>query len=60
MAEREPDPQRQRALRLLATAEKHHAQLWAERIRALGGTEPTYQGPQPGEGGYARQPDGWQ
>lgn len=48
LAERETDPQRRRALHLLATAEKYHAQLWAERIRALGGAEPTYHGSQTG------------
>jgi len=48
LAEREFNPQRRRALHLLATAEKYHAQLWAERIRALGGTEPIYHGPQTG------------
>lgn len=45
LAEREADPQRCRALHLLATGEKYHAQLWAERIRVLGGAEPTYYGP---------------
>ncbi len=45
LAEREADPQRCRALHLLATGEKYHAQLWAERIRVLGGAEPTYHGP---------------
>lgn len=49
LAERDPDPARRRALHLLATAEKYHAQLWSERIRALGGTEATYHGPQTGK-----------
>jgi VIT1/CCC1 family predicted Fe2+/Mn2+ transporter len=49
LAEREPDPARKRALHLLATAEKYHAQLWSERIRALGETEPTYHGPRTGK-----------
>lgn len=44
----EPDAHRRNALRGLATAEKHHADLWLERIKALGGTEPKYRG----------QPDG--
>jgi len=44
LAEREPDPHRQRALHLLATAEQYHAQLWAKRIRDLGEAEPTYTG----------------
>jgi len=40
----ETDPHRRNALRGLAMAEKHHADLWAGRIRALGGTEPRYTG----------------
>ena len=43
MSEKESDPQRRNALRGLAAAEKHHADLWAERIRALG-EEPIYRG----------------
>ena len=49
LAEREPDPHRQRALHLLATAEQYHAQLWAKRIRDLGEAEPTYKGPDTGK-----------
>ena len=49
LAEREPDPHRQRALHLLATAEQYHAQLWAKRIRDLGESEPTYRGPETGK-----------
>ena len=49
MAERETDPARRAAFRTLADAEDHHAQLWAERIRALGGPEPVYEGPNTGE-----------
>jgi rubrerythrin len=41
LAERERNSQRCNALRSLAAAEKHHADLWAERIRAVGGPEPT-------------------
>ena len=48
-AERETEPQRRIAFRNLAKAEKHHADLWAERIHALGGPEPTYQGPTSGD-----------
>ncbi len=48
LADRESDPQRSRALYLLATGEKYHAQLWAERIRALGGEEPIYSGQKTG------------
>ena len=35
-AKGEVDPQRRNALRGLAAAEKHHADLWARRIRELG------------------------
>ena len=44
LSERETDPQRQSALRGLSAAEKHHADLWASRIQALGGPEPVYTG----------------
>jgi VIT1/CCC1 family predicted Fe2+/Mn2+ transporter/rubrerythrin len=44
LSERESDPQRRGALRSLAAAEKHHADLWAKRIQALGGPEPVYRG----------------
>jgi VIT1/CCC1 family predicted Fe2+/Mn2+ transporter/rubrerythrin len=49
LAERETDPSRRAAFRTLAYAEEHHAQLWAERIRALGGPQPLYTGPDAGE-----------
>ncbi len=49
LAERETDPSRRAAFRTLSYAEDHHAQLWAERIRALGGPEPVYKGPKTGE-----------
>lgn len=42
LAEREPDATARRALRGLATAEKHHADMWADRLHALGATVPTY------------------
>jgi len=48
LAEREPDPLRQRALHLLATAEQYHAQLWAKRLRDLGKDEPSYKGSESG------------
>jgi rubrerythrin len=48
-AERETEPQRRSAFRTLAKAEKHHADLWAERIHVLGGPEPTYHGPATGQ-----------
>ena len=43
LAEREPDTGRRKSLRQLATAEKHHADLWADRIHALGGEVPAFQ-----------------
>jgi VIT1/CCC1 family predicted Fe2+/Mn2+ transporter/rubrerythrin len=49
LAERECDPARRAAFHSLSYAEQHHAQLWAERIRALGGPEPVYKGPKTGE-----------
>ncbi len=44
LAKGEDDPQRRSALRALAAAEKHHADLWAGRIRELGGQAPQYTG----------------
>src|ERR1700692_4760045 len=49
LAERETDPARRAAFRTLAYAEQRHAQLWADRIRALGGSAPRYNGPKTGE-----------
>lgn len=49
LAARETDPQRRLALKGLATAERRHADLWAERLRALGGDQPQYAGPTDGE-----------
>jgi VIT1/CCC1 family predicted Fe2+/Mn2+ transporter/rubrerythrin len=49
LSERETDPGRSKALRGLAMAEKHHADLWAARIRELGGDEPVYKGPPTGQ-----------
>jgi VIT1/CCC1 family predicted Fe2+/Mn2+ transporter/rubrerythrin len=49
LAAREPDPDRQRQLLGLATAEDHHAQLWAARIRELGGETPVYKGAPSGQ-----------
>ena len=43
-AKDEADPQRRNALRGLAAAEQHHADLWARRIRELGGAVPEYSG----------------
>ncbi len=49
LAEREREPQRRGALRNLARAEKHHADLWAARILELGGAVPAYTGSPSGE-----------
>jgi vacuolar iron transporter family protein len=49
LAERETDPARRAAFRSLSYAELHHAQLWAGRIRELGGPDPVYDGPKTGE-----------
>lgn len=49
LAERETDPQRSGAFRALADAEQHHADLWARRRSALGGSPLTYDGPRTGE-----------
>jgi rubrerythrin len=43
-AKNEVDPQRRNALRGLAAAEKHHADLWAGRIQELGAPGPQYRG----------------
>jgi vacuolar iron transporter family protein len=49
LAARETDPQRRLALKGLAIAERHHADLWAERLRALGAGHPKYSGAADGE-----------
>jgi predicted membrane protein (TIGR00267 family) len=49
LAKAEVDPQRRNALRGLAAAEKHHADLWAARIRKLGGPAPKYDGDESGQ-----------
>ncbi|GAC1426827.1 MAG: hypothetical protein NVSMB62_24450 [Acidobacteriaceae bacterium] len=51
LARDEADPQRRNALRGLAAAEKHHADLWAGRIRELGGAAPAYSGSRDGQAG---------
>src|SRR5580704_2592501 len=48
-AKGEVDPQRRNALRGLAAAEKHHADLWARRIRELGALAPQYAGDSSGQ-----------
>src|ERR1700722_2094986 len=49
LAKEETDPHRRNALRGLAAAEKQHADLWAGRIRELGGREPSYTGDSSGQ-----------
>jgi len=49
LSQKETDPQRRRALRNLALAEKHHAGLWAERLTGLGAPVPEYEGSEAGE-----------
>ncbi len=49
LAAREADARRRSALRGLARAEKHHAELWAKRIEDLGGPAPVYRGALNGE-----------
>ncbi|MGA7155622.1 MAG: VIT1/CCC1 transporter family protein [Acidobacteriaceae bacterium] len=51
LSEQEGDPHRRRTLRNLALAEKHHADLWATRLTALGAAIPKYDGPEAGEAG---------
>jgi predicted membrane protein (TIGR00267 family) len=48
-AKRDNDPARRAAFHTLAHAEQHHADLWAGRIRELGGAEPVYKGSKTGE-----------
>jgi hypothetical protein len=50
-AKDEVDPQRRNALRGLAAAEKHHADLWAGRIQELGAPAPQYAGHASGQAG---------
>jgi VIT1/CCC1 family predicted Fe2+/Mn2+ transporter/rubrerythrin len=40
----EPDSRRRNVLRGLAAAERHHACLWADKISALNGPTPVYEG----------------
>jgi vacuolar iron transporter family protein len=49
LSKQEPDPHRRRTLRNLALAEKHHADLWAGRLAALGALLPDYDGSESGE-----------
>ena len=49
LADRDEDPMRARVLRHLAQAELEHAELWAGRIKDLGGSVPEYTGSAAGE-----------
>lgn len=49
LAERDDDPHRKTVLRGLASAEKHHAELWANRMSALGIPVPQYAGSDAGD-----------
>lgn len=49
LAQREQDPVRRSALQRMADSEHHHAELWEERIRALGGPVPVYMGKESGD-----------
>ena len=49
LADRDSEPVRSQVLRHLAAAELEHAELWGERIKELGGTEPVYHGSPGGE-----------
>jgi vacuolar iron transporter family protein len=49
LSQQQNDPQRRRALRNLALAEKHHADLWAERLAGLNAPTQEYEGPESGE-----------
>jgi vacuolar iron transporter family protein len=44
LADRDTDPMRAQVLRHLALSELEHAELWANRIKELGGPEPAYKG----------------
>ena len=45
----ETEPRRRNALRGLAAAERHHADLWAGRLRELGGPNLVYRGDEKGD-----------
>jgi vacuolar iron transporter family protein len=51
LADRDSEPVRAQVLRHLALAELEHAELWAERIKELGGPEPVYTGKPAGDAG---------
>lgn len=49
LAEAETDPRRRNALRGLAAAERHHADLWSKRLKELDGSTLVYRGKQTGD-----------
>jgi VIT1/CCC1 family predicted Fe2+/Mn2+ transporter/rubrerythrin len=49
LADRDSEPVRARVLRHLALAELEHAEMWADRIKELGGEAPVYSGDPAGE-----------
>ena len=49
LADSEQEPRRRNALRGLAAAERHHADLWAARLREVGGAELVYRGAETGD-----------
>ena len=49
LSQSETEPRRRNALRGLAAAERHHADLWAERLRELGGPTLVYRGDDKGD-----------
>ena len=51
LSKAETDPLRRNALRGLAAAERHHADLWSARVHELGGPVLVYRGKETGEAG---------
>ena len=49
LSQSETEPRRRNALRGLAAAERHHADLWAARLRELGGPTLVYRGDEKGD-----------
>ncbi|HEX9199098.1 MAG TPA: VIT1/CCC1 transporter family protein [Acidobacteriaceae bacterium] len=49
LSQQEAEPHRRRVLRNLALAEKHHADLWASRLKGLDASLPEYDGSESGE-----------
>ncbi len=49
LSEAETDPRRRNALRGLAAAERHHADLWSKRLQEVDGSTLVYRGKQTGD-----------